>query len=93
VAFLAPKVTSELLALQERVFGAFRGVAQGLWPHYEPAQWMPHCTLSIGLGPEHLEAAWEACRQFGLPRNCLVTEIGLVEFRPVRHLHTAALGA
>jgi hypothetical protein len=91
VAFLAPKVTPELLALHEQFFVQFSSVAQGTWSHYAPALWIPHCTLTAGLPSEQLSSAFAAVHSFGLPLDCMVVEIGLVEFFPVRQLHVASL--
>jgi hypothetical protein len=91
VAFLAPKVTPELLELHERFFVQFSSVAQGTWSHYAPASWIPHCTLTVGLISEQLSSAFAAVHSFGLPLDCTVVEIGLVEFFPIRHLHTVSL--
>ena len=93
VAYLAPKVTPELLALHGRFFERFSSVASGIWPHYAPATWVAHCTLAIGLLPQQLGPALHACRSFGLPLTCTVAEIGLVEFRPVKQLYAAPFAA
>jgi 2'-5' RNA ligase len=91
VAFLAPKITPDLLALHERLFVKFYIVARGMWPHYTPASWIPHCTLTVGLSSEQLVSAFDAVQSFGLPLDCTAVEIGLVEFFPVKHLHVASL--
>ncbi len=93
IAYLAPKVTPELLALHERFFIEFSFVASGIWRYYEPAVWVPHCTVSVGLLPQNLASAFEACETFGLPLECHMVEIGLSEsrFDPVKQLHTAPL--
>jgi 2'-5' RNA ligase len=87
IAYLAPKVTPELLALHKRFFSQFSVLASRLWQHYDPAVWVPHCTLAIGLLPQHFLPAFEACESFGLPLDCNVVEMGLIEFQPVRRLH------
>lgn len=90
IAYLAPKVTPELLALHGDFFSQFSVLASRIWQHYEPAVWVPHCTLAIGLLPQYLPPACDACEAFGLPLDCRVVEIGLTEFElpPVkRWLH------
>src|SRR5208337_4936828 len=91
IAYLAPKVTPELLALHAPFFERFSSVARGIWPLYGFATWVPHCTLGIGLLPQQLAPAVEACQAFGLPLACTVAEVGLVEFRPVKQLQAALL--
>jgi 2'-5' RNA ligase len=87
VAFLAPKVTSELLALHARFFSEFATVARDCWFHYSPSQWVPHCTLAMGLESHQIGRALDISHAAGLPLLGIVSEIGLVEFRPVRQLY------
>ena len=91
VAFLAPKVTSDLLALQARIFAEFSSLAAGCSSLYSPEQWIPHCTLALELSPQHLGFALDACRTFGLPLACIASEIGLVEYSPCRQLYSKSL--
>src|SRR5437773_538706 len=46
--FLAPTVTSELLALQAGLHARFSRVGAAPWEHYRPGGWVPHCTLAMG---------------------------------------------
>jgi 2'-5' RNA ligase len=91
VPYLAPQVTPELLAFRERFFDHFSAVARGVWRYYAPTAWMPHCTLAMGVSLEQLGPAFDACQSFGLPLACTVSEIGLAEFSPVKHLHVVSL--
>ena len=91
VAFLAPKVTTDLLALHARFFDQFAAVARGVWPYYAPAAWVPHCTLEMNLLPHQIGPAFDACRSVGMPLECTVRELGLVEFRPVKQIHLVPL--
>jgi len=87
-AFLAPKVTPELLVLHMQFFDRFSSVSSGIWQIYSPSTWVPHCTVAMGILPQQLAPAFEACESFGLPFACTVVEIGLVEFRPVKQLYS-----
>lgn len=87
VAFLAPKVTAELLALHARFFPAFAALARDCWFHYSLSQWVPHCTLAMGLEPHHMGRALDICHAAGLPLVGIVSEIGLTKFLPIEHLH------
>lgn len=91
VAFLAPKVTSDLLVLQARIFAEFSPLAAGCSSLYSPEQWIPHCTLALELSPQHLGFALDACRTFGLPLACIASEIGLVDYSPCRQLYSKSL--
>ena len=53
---------------------------------------MPHCTLAPDLAPDQFVTALEIARRARLPLECRLVEIGLVEFRPVSHLISRALG-
>jgi len=87
VAFLAPKVTPELLSLHARFFSEFSVIAHQCWPHYSTPAWVPHCTLASGFPPQQLSQALDICRAAELPIICSVTEIGLIEFRPIKQLY------
>ena len=91
VAFLAPKVTSDLLALQARIFAEFSSLAAGCSSLYSPEQWIPHCTIALELSPQHLGFALDACRAFGLPLACIASEISLVDYSPCRQLYSKSL--
>lgn len=95
IAYLAPKVTPELLALHGRFFREFSVLASRIWPYYEPAVWVPHCTIAIGLLPQHLPPAFDACEAFGLPLDGRVVEIALTEceFGASKPLHAVPLTA
>lgn len=91
IAYLAPKVTRGLLSFHADFFAEFETVTSNCWPHYDPCRWLPHCTLATGILPQDLGPVFEICRAAHLPIECTVTEIGLVEFRPVKQLHAAPL--
>jgi len=91
VAFLAPKVDASLLALHEKFHGQFGAVASGLWPHYAPASWVPHCTLATYFPFDRVAALVELCGSFGLPLRGNVVEIGIVQFPPTKQLFSTSL--
>ena len=93
VAFLAPKVTPDILALHASFFAEFASISAGIWRHYHPASWVPHCTLAVGLLPQHILPAFEACQACGLPVDCTIVGMGLVEFLPVKQIHAASFSA
>lgn len=91
VAFLSPKVTRDLLHLHSQFFSAFSGAGFDCWHHYTPTHWVPHCTIAMDLEPSQLPGLYKICQTASLPISGTFTEIGIVEFRPVRHLHAAPL--
>ena len=90
--FLAPTVTSELLALQAGLHARFSRVGAAPWEHYRPGGWVPHCTLATDVTPEQFTRALEVARRVALPIACRLVEIGIVEFRPVKQLISRPLG-
>jgi 2'-5' RNA ligase len=91
VAFLSPKVSHDLLHLHSQFFSVFSMAGFDCWPHYTPTHWVPHCTIAMDLEPNQLPGLHEICQTASLPITGIFTEIGIVEFRPVRHLHSAPL--
>jgi len=53
---------------------------------YFPGQWMPHCTLALELEPRLITPVLDLGLQISLPLNGEITEMGVIEFRPVKHL-------
>lgn len=92
VVFLAPVVTSELLAVHERfhtTFATYRGWSS---THYLPGNWVPHCTVATDLTDSEIGQVVNHCWEHFRPTQGRFQEIGLVEFRPVRELTTFKLG-
>jgi 2'-5' RNA ligase len=87
VVFLAPKVTARMLEWHARFHEMITVATGGMWAHYTPPQWMPHCTLATRVLPEQVGAALEILRDFELPIPCRVISMGIVELRPVRLRH------
>jgi len=89
VLFLAPKVTSELLALHARFFSEFASVSRDCWVRYSPSHWVPHCTFAMRLESHQISRALDICHAAGLPLVGSVCEIGLVETLPIKQLYAA----
>ena len=47
--WLAPAVSTELVARQSAVVGALAAIDARLHKHYEPGRWIPHVTLAPRL--------------------------------------------
>ncbi len=92
VVFLAPVVTRQLLAVQERFHEAFSQNKDSVVAHYQPGNWIPHCTVAIDLAPAEILEAVGYCREVFQPVKGRFQEIGLIEFRPVKELSTHKLG-
>jgi hypothetical protein len=94
VVFTGPVVTSELLALQRQVDGLLDGCC--VWPefdYYRPGHWIPHCTLAMEFDDSQLPRALEIAGHLMLPLNGSISGVGVIEFRPVKHLFAYNLGS
>jgi 2'-5' RNA ligase len=67
ILYLSVGPTEELLARHAAVAAVLEEAGVDAWPHYRPAQWMPHCTLSMGVPETRLADAVTACLRTGLP--------------------------
>ena len=83
VVFLAPVVTTDLIALHERLHRRLPEFADGLGDYYLPGRWVPHCTLGERVPGDSLPHTIDLCRCLSLPTNGRLEEVGLVEHRPL----------
>jgi 2'-5' RNA ligase len=86
VVFLGSTVTLPLLAFHAQLHETLRSICADPNPYYLPGHWVPHCTLALELEPRLISQALDVGRQLSLPLQGQITEIGVIEFRPVRHL-------
>ncbi len=90
--FLASTVTSSLLELHLQIHEILHSICTDSNPYYLPGKWVPHCTLALDLEPRWITQALDIGLQLSLPLSGEITEIGVIEFRPVRHLFGFPLG-
>ena len=86
VLFLGPVVNAELIGAHRKTHELFVGDRPSEWEYYLEGNWVPHCTLAMDIPREMVPRAVESCMAVRLPIEATVTEIGLVEFRPVKEL-------
>jgi 2'-5' RNA ligase len=67
ILYLSVAPTAALLDLHARVAAAVADAGVELWPHYLPGEWVPHCTLSMGVARERLGDAIATCLDQPLP--------------------------
>jgi 2'-5' RNA ligase len=91
VVFLAPRITSPLLEWHGQFHEAILSAIAGMWAHYTPENWVPHCTLATRVPIGRVGPVMDTLRDVELPISCQVTSIGIVELRPVRLLHECVL--
>ena len=87
VLFLAPTPTSELLDFHAHVHKLLNQQTKAPWEMYQPGQWVPHCTLALGLDQEMFEKGASICSDIKLPVEMHATQIGVVEFLPVTEMY------
>jgi 2'-5' RNA ligase len=79
VIFLAPTVSHALLQVHEDVLDRMLSLGAEVDPYFRAGQWVPHCTLAIGLPRAHLAAAFSACVEAFVPISVQLTQLVVVE--------------
>lgn len=90
--FLSSTVTITLLELHNQIHEILQPISRNPNPYYLPGNWVPHCTLALELEPRLIAEVLEVGLQVPLPLNGEITEIGVIKFRPIRHLFGFRLG-
>ena len=86
VVYLAPVVTQEFLSLHKRLHARLSDLGIASAEYYRPGKWIPHCTAAIDLDAEEVSSAVDLCLRSNVFVTARLTEIGLIEFRPVRDI-------
>ena len=80
VAFLAPIVTTSLLALHRSVTDCAAAYGQSASPYYQPGAWVPHCTAAWKVSAESALTVARMCLESGvLPLTGTVTHLGIIQ--------------
>ena len=88
VLFLSPAPTKQLLTCHQNFHDQLTDFGIVSSPYYSPANWIPHCTVEINIPDEQMSKAMDICKKAFKPLRGQFQEIGVVEFRPVKHLAT-----
>ena len=91
VLFLGTAANEMLLTVHQNFHRLFERHKDAEWGYYLAPNWVPHCTLAERLPNELALGTVIANLQTQLPIRAIVSEIGIVEFRPVKELCTFAL--
>jgi 2'-5' RNA ligase len=91
VVFLAPVVTQELLVVHHRFHNLLRDRGIGSAEYYRPGNWVPHCTVAMGVAADKIGPALELCLQSEAFGAVELDEVSLIEFRPVREIYAFPL--
>lgn len=86
VVFLSAPISSSLIDLHAKVHELLQPISSDAASYYLPGNWVPHCTLAFELETKLISQALNIGLQIPLPISGIITEIGLIEFRPVKHL-------
>lgn len=78
VLMLAAVVDAELLAVHTAVHDVLAGRAKQPSAYYLPGSWVPHCTLTQGVAPDELVAAFATLHPVG-PIRASVREVAVVD--------------
>ena len=84
--YLAPVLDEGLRLVQHDTLAMLEVQGIEVSTHYQRDRWIPHCTLSKELNPTEALKITEICQLLSLPISSRVTEIALIEYRPVRVL-------
>ncbi len=82
VVYIAPVVTSGLLALHQRFHARLEELGYRTIPHYRPGVWVPHCTVAIQLPPDKIPAAVDICCRSDVFGPAQLVEVGAVQVSP-----------
>ena len=92
--FIGPAGSPQLLDLHMLVNQCFIGL--GTYPdfdYYLPGFWVPHCAIAMGIDYQSIQNAMDVARNLlKIPFEARIEEIGLIEFRPVKHLFHYRIG-
>jgi len=91
VLYVAPVVTPALLSLHAAYHARVAELGLECDLHYRPGHWVPHCTVAMEIDPPALERGLSLARASEVFGPTHVVGMGLIEFRPVRQIHEAAL--
>ena len=86
VIFIAPTPNRELINFQRRIHSTLKNSVDGSWDIYQPGNWVPHLTLVRNIEKKYLPTALEICMKMVLPFELKITQIGVVNFEPVKQL-------
>lgn len=82
VLYLAPVPTPALLELHSLFHELLNGAGLESRPLYRPGEWIPHCTLEVGLSSDQLTSAFDTCWRSFQPIGGRLVAAGVVSFPP-----------
>ncbi|XP_061369742.1 uncharacterized protein LOC133312540 [Gastrolobium bilobum] len=92
VLFLSPTPSVSLLQFQSQLCDAIKKEGIDIGEDYAFNCWIPYCSVAHHVPKARMAEAFSVLRDLKLPVNGYATDIGLVEFSPVRELFSFVLG-
>ncbi len=89
--FLSPVMTSDLLKLHAHLHRSIKHLMRGALSHYLPGNWVPHCTLGLGLSKEDLMRAFTFVQKTPYDFRGLYKRLALAEYHPVKEIYSVPL--
>ena len=89
--FLTPVIKPELIDIQRKIANLLEENGYAIQKHYEPHNWLPHCSISKGLSPAEALKTLEVCLYHGIKGETWVTDIGFIKFRPRKVIKTIGM--
>lgn len=93
VLFLAPVMTETLWQVHRDFHSRLAGIKARPSDLYRPDHWVAHSTLAINVPMAQMGRAVETSLSHFRPLTGVFTEVGLIEFRPVKTLAAFKLDA
>ena len=86
VVFVAPTPTQELMDFHRSIIHVLMEDAQPISANYLPGTWVPHCTIALDFPKKRIPEVVELCLDLPLPFIMHATQVGVVEFQPMKDL-------
>ncbi|MDF2591991.1 MAG: hypothetical protein K0S75_1457 [Clostridia bacterium] len=86
VVFLQPRVTREMLDMQEEFHRTMRSFEEAEWRYFLPDLWVPHCTMTFNLKKEKLLQSVEVISSMFRPMEVLIDGLGIAKFKSVEYV-------
>jgi 2'-5' RNA ligase len=86
VVFLAPTISRQLVELHLEMLARLQDVGAEVEPYWLPGQWVPHCTLAIGIPRERMSSALSLVYETLKPISASLTRLSLFDIATPRLL-------
>jgi len=87
VIFLAPTIAQELVELQLGILTRLQDLGAEVERYWLPGQWVPHCTVALGVSRELMSAAMGHAYEAFHPISASLTQLSAFEIESPRLLY------